>query len=104
MSFEIIAGLFCLLTGIVLMFWLNYKVHLKVSGLESDCRIIRSQIKLNSETVKYDLTLIINHISDLYNKLSKLEISNEAKIVSKEESSQKTLFDDLWKIEPPVKK
>lgn len=73
MSFEIIAGLFCLLTGIVLMFWLNYKVHLKVSGLESDCRIIRSQIKLNSETVKYDLTLIVNYTNELDSKVKQLE-------------------------------
>lgn len=86
MSFTIITGLICLVTGIVLMFYLNYKLHLKVSGLESDFRIIRSQIKLNSETVKYDLALIVNHISDSYNitkqlnsKITDLECVNITK-------------------------
>lgn len=83
MSFTIIAGLFCLITGIVLMFYLNYILHLKVSGLESDIRIIRSQIKLNSETVRYDLFLIDNKIKQLGSKITDLECVNVTKEMNK---------------------
>lgn len=83
MSFTIIAGLFCLITGIVLMFYLNYKLHLKVSGLESDIRIIRSQIKLNSETVRYELFLIDNKIKQLESKITDLECVNVTKEMNK---------------------
>lgn len=79
MSFTIITGLICLVIGIVLMFYLNYKLHLKVSGLESDFRIIRSQIKLNSETVKYDLALIDTKIKQLGSKITDLECVNITK-------------------------
>ncbi len=79
MSFTIIAGMSCLITGIVLMFYLNYKLHLKVSGLESDFRIIRSQIKLNSETVRCDLFLIDNKIKQLGSKITDLECVNVTK-------------------------
>lgn len=105
MSIEIIVILVGLVVGLfVILFWLNYKLYLRISGLESDVRIIRSQIKLNSETVKYDLALIVKYINEAHDKISKIEISKDSKIVSNEETSKKTLFDDLWKIEPPVKK
>lgn len=123
---PVIIGVFCFITwdfiGLAILLsgyfasWLigiYHKLHMRIWDLENECKNIRGRIELDKEYIESELEVIFDCLSDKINflskKLSKADLSNHIQEVTKdleklENNSRKTLFDDLWKIEPPVKK
>jgi len=123
---PVIIGVFCFITwdfiGLIILLsgyfasWLigiYHKLRMQIWDLENECKNIRGRIELDKEYIESELEVIFDCLSDKINflskKLSKTDLSNHIQEVTKdleklENNSRKTLFDDLWKIEPPVKK
>lgn len=123
---PVIIGVFCFITwdfiGLAILLsgyfasWLigiYHKLHMRIWDLENECKNIRGRIELDKEYIESELEVIFDCLSDRINflskRLSKTDLSNHIQEVTKdleklENNSRKTLFDDLWKIEPPVKK
>ena len=120
MSFEILAGLICLTIVLWLIVWLYRiygKLYIKVFDLEFDNKDLKTRIFSLENSL---LTTLLNSLSNLSEqteqkqteqkdcnygtiKLSNPEITKEIVNEIAETNSRKTLFDDIWKIKPPVK-
>lgn len=108
-------GLAILLFGYFVS-WLigiHHKLHMRIWDLENECKNIRARIEIDRENIESELEVVFDSLSNRINflskRLSKIDLSNRIEEVNKdleklENSSKRTLFDDIWKIEPPVKK
>jgi hypothetical protein len=123
---PIIVGIFCIIVwdfvGLAILLsgyfssWLigiYHKLHMRIWDLENECKNIRGRITLDRENIESELEVVFDSLSDRINflskRLSKIDLTNHVEKVTKdleklETTSKKTLFDDIWKIEPPVKK
>jgi septal ring factor EnvC (AmiA/AmiB activator) len=128
MSIEIIIAIgVCLIIASMFVKWLNKsnKLQFRISNLDHDIKRLRKRFISHQDSL-LDLWNIVNDYqtktleqtpdqkesqrrSFVYGttKLSNSEVTEElVNEVAEEQTlkSKKTLFDDLWKIEPPVKK
>ncbi len=99
-----------LLSPIIFVYFYQ-KLQNRISNLEFDNDDFRRRI-FDSES---NIMKLVLHIGDIFCRLDKSTLKQKEseiiKLVSEVSESQKleinskrTLFDDLWKIEPPVKK
>lgn len=109
-------GLAILLSGYFVS-WLigvHHKLHMRIWDLENECKNIRARIELDRENIESELEVVFDSLSNRINflskRFSKIDSSNHIEEVKNKDlekleiNSKRTLFDDLWKIEPPVKK
>ena len=123
---PVIVGVFCFISwdfiGLAIILsgyfvsWLigvHHRLHMRIWDLENECKNIRARIEIDRENIESELEIVFDSLSDginfLSKKLSKIDLSNHIKEIIKdleklENNSRKTLFDDLWKIEPPISK
>ena len=124
---PVIVGVFCFISwdfiGLAILLsgyfvsWLigvHHKLHMRIWDLENECKNIRARIELDRENIESELEVVFDSLSNRINflskRFSKIDSSNHIEEVKNKDlekleiNSKRTLFDDLWKIEPPVKK